>query len=159
MACALFEANFSCQTGRLAPSAIVLMERANVHAGSTEMARSANEIRKLLVDADLRPTRQRVLLATLLFGRGDRHITAELLHSEVLATGTRVSLAPVEGDALVTLEGVAYPLGRGELPADACLGLGNAVAGRARITVHEGAVAVFVHDGEETFGRRSRSAP
>mgnify|MGYP000853827457 CR=1 FL=1 len=68
--------------------------------------------------------------------------------------GTRVSLAPLEGDARVTLEGLAYPLDGGLLPADACLGLGNAVAARARITVHAGVAAVFVHDGEETFGRR-----
>lgn len=73
--------------------------------------------------------------------------------------GTRVSLVPLEGDASVSLEGVAYPLDRGLLPADACLGLGNAVAGRARVTVHAGAVAVFVHDGEETFGRRGRRSP
>ena len=68
--------------------------------------------------------------------------------------GTRVSLAPLEGDARVTLEGFAYPLAGGRLPGDACLGLGNAVTDRGRVTVHEGTVAVFVHDGEETFGRR-----
>lgn len=72
------------------------------------------------------------------------------------APGTRVSLVPLEGDAMVTLKGVAYPLEHGLLPADACLGLGNAVVGRARVTVHTGAVAVFVHDGDETFGRRRR---
>ncbi len=72
------------------------------------------------------------------------------------APGTRVSLAPLEGDARVTLEGLAYPLRGGVLPADACLGLGNTVAGSARVTVHDGVVAVFVHDGEETFGRRRR---
>ncbi|MBN2205659.1 MAG: thiamine diphosphokinase [Thermoleophilia bacterium] len=72
------------------------------------------------------------------------------------AAGARVSLAPLEGDARVTLEGLAYPLREGVLAADACLGLGNAVAGQARITVHDGVVAVFVHDGEETFGRRRR---
>jgi len=68
--------------------------------------------------------------------------------------GTRVSVAPLEGDARVTLEGLVYPLDAGLLPADACLGLGNSVAARARVTVHEGVVAVFVHDGEETFGGR-----
>ncbi|MFN3230808.1 MAG: iron response transcriptional regulator IrrA [Alphaproteobacteria bacterium] len=46
--------------------------------------------------AKLRPTRQRIALAELLFGDGsDRHITAELLHEDVLRTGTRVSLATV----------------------------------------------------------------
>jgi len=34
-------------------------------------------------------------LAHLLFDKGDRHITAEILHSEVMSTGMRVSLATV----------------------------------------------------------------
>ena len=67
--------------------------------------------------------------------------------------GTRVSVVPLEGDARVTLEGLAYRLDRGLLPADACLGLGNEVRGAARITVHEGVVGLFVFDGAETFGR------
>ena len=45
--------------------------------------------------AGLRPTRQRVALANLLFGRGDRHISAEQLHEEVSQTGAKVSLATV----------------------------------------------------------------
>ncbi|MBI4724027.1 MAG: transcriptional repressor [Rhodomicrobium sp.] len=43
----------------------------------------------------LRPTRQRVALAELLFGRGDRHFTAEVLHAEALQNGIPVSLATV----------------------------------------------------------------
>lgn len=50
---------------------------------------------KLLRRAGLRPTRQRVALATLLFGAGDRHVTAEILHEEAVRTGERVSLATV----------------------------------------------------------------
>jgi len=53
------------------------------------------EIRTMLADAGLRPTRQRILLATLLFGKGDRHVTAETLHAEVAAVGEHVSLATV----------------------------------------------------------------
>src|SRR5689334_2400745 len=45
--------------------------------------------------AGLRPTRQRVALATLLFCSGDRHVTAELLHEEAVRAGERVSLATV----------------------------------------------------------------
>src|ERR1700722_3879011 len=45
--------------------------------------------------AGLRPTRQRRLLAKLLFQRGDRHITAELLHQEAKDSGCHVSLATV----------------------------------------------------------------
>jgi Fur family iron response transcriptional regulator len=49
----------------------------------------------LLRRAGLRPTRQRVALALLLFGNGDRHVTAELLHEEAVRAGERVSLATV----------------------------------------------------------------
>ncbi|MCB1527942.1 MAG: transcriptional repressor [Hyphomicrobiaceae bacterium] len=45
--------------------------------------------------AGLRPTRQRLALGELLFGSGDRHITAEVLHAEALAAGEQVSLATV----------------------------------------------------------------
>lgn len=43
----------------------------------------------------LRPTRQRVALAELLFGRGDWHFTAEAVHAEALSHGIPVSLATV----------------------------------------------------------------
>jgi len=49
----------------------------------------------LLERAGLRPTRQRVALATLLFGSGDRHVNAEMLHAEAVRAGVRVSLATV----------------------------------------------------------------
>jgi len=45
--------------------------------------------------AGLRPTRQRVELASLLFCDCDRHVTAESLHDEVTKTGVKVSLATV----------------------------------------------------------------
>jgi len=45
--------------------------------------------------AGLRPTRQRVALARLLFEPGPRHVTAEALHGEALDDGVRVSLATV----------------------------------------------------------------
>ena len=43
----------------------------------------------------LRPTRQRLALAKLLFEEGDRHVTAEQLHSEAQSLNIRVSLATV----------------------------------------------------------------
>ncbi|ARJ66241.1 putative ferric uptake regulation protein, fur family [Magnetospirillum sp. XM-1] len=43
----------------------------------------------------LRPTRQRLALARLLFDGGDRHISAEQLHTEALSSSIRVSLATV----------------------------------------------------------------
>ena len=49
-----------------------------------------------LTDAGLRPTRQRVALATLLVGDGQhRHVTAESLFADVQKMGERVSLATV----------------------------------------------------------------
>jgi Fur family iron response transcriptional regulator len=58
-------------------------------------ALAPNEISKLLRGAGLRPTRQRVALATLLFAAGDRHVTAEALHEEALLRKVPVSLATV----------------------------------------------------------------
>ncbi|WP_028796256.1 MULTISPECIES: iron response transcriptional regulator IrrA [Thalassobaculum] len=45
--------------------------------------------------AGLRPTRQRLSLARLLFDGADRHVTAEQLHSQAERDGVRVSLATV----------------------------------------------------------------
>ncbi|WP_322990571.1 iron response transcriptional regulator IrrA [Hoeflea sp.] len=45
--------------------------------------------------AGLRPTRQRVALADLLFAKGDRHLTAEELHEEASGIGCSCSLATV----------------------------------------------------------------
>ena len=43
----------------------------------------------------LRPTRQRLALAKLLFSGCNRHVTAEQLHNEALSAGVSVSLATV----------------------------------------------------------------
>jgi Fur family transcriptional regulator, iron response regulator len=48
-----------------------------------------------LKEVGLRPTRQRLALARLLFGNGDRHVTAEQLHDEALKNEIRVSLATI----------------------------------------------------------------
>lgn len=48
-----------------------------------------------LTHAGLRPTRQRLALARLLFDGPDRHVTAEQLHGEVGEANLRVSLATV----------------------------------------------------------------
>ena len=53
------------------------------------------DVAELLRGAGLRPTRQRVALARLLFAEGDRHVTAERLHEEALASRVPVSLATV----------------------------------------------------------------
>jgi Fur family iron response transcriptional regulator len=43
----------------------------------------------------LRPTAQRVALSRLLFGNGNRHLTAEMLHEEAMRARIRVSLATI----------------------------------------------------------------
>ncbi|HEV3175658.1 MAG TPA: Fur family transcriptional regulator [Stellaceae bacterium] len=50
---------------------------------------------ELLRAAKLRPTRQRLALARMLFEKGDRHVTAEQLHGEAQAASVKVSLATV----------------------------------------------------------------
>ncbi len=57
--------------------------------------RPYTQIVQRLKAAKLRPTRQRLALAKLLFEEGDRHVTAEQLHADVIAAGIKVSLATV----------------------------------------------------------------
>ena len=54
-----------------------------------------SRVQRDLKISGLRPTRQRLLLASLLFRGGDRHVTAEQLHLEAEAIGVAVSLATV----------------------------------------------------------------
>ncbi len=55
----------------------------------------ASRLRERMRQSGLRPTRQRMHLATLLFSRGDRHVTAEEIHAEALGESMSVSLATV----------------------------------------------------------------
>ena len=57
--------------------------------------RPFSRVLELIRRAELRPTRQRLALARLLFERGDRHVTAEGLHEEALGAKIEVSLATV----------------------------------------------------------------
>lgn len=50
---------------------------------------------QMLRNVGLRPTRQRIDLAALLFARGHRHVSAETLHEEARAARIPVSLATV----------------------------------------------------------------
>lgn len=56
---------------------------------------ASNDMREQLAHAGLRPTRQRIALAGVLFAHGCRHVTAEALHAEAARAGVRVSLATV----------------------------------------------------------------
>jgi Fur family iron response transcriptional regulator len=54
-----------------------------------------SDLRDKLRRVGLRPTRQRVSLGWLLFGKGDRHVTAEMLFEEAMRARVPVSLATV----------------------------------------------------------------
>jgi Fur family transcriptional regulator, iron response regulator len=56
---------------------------------------SSAEIMTMLRTAGLRPTRQRVALGRLMYGDGNRHLSAESLHAEAIAAGIQVSLATI----------------------------------------------------------------
>jgi Fur family transcriptional regulator, iron response regulator len=49
----------------------------------------------MLREAGLRPTRQRLALAQILYSQGDRHVTAEMLHGEATRNNLPASLATV----------------------------------------------------------------
>jgi Fur family transcriptional regulator, iron response regulator len=49
----------------------------------------------LLRRAGLRPTQQRLVLGSLLFANGGRHVTAAMLHAEATSAGMQLSLATV----------------------------------------------------------------
>jgi Fur family transcriptional regulator, iron response regulator len=57
--------------------------------------RGRSQLRAMLRDSGLRPTRQRMALAGILFGHGNRHISAEGLHEEAMTHRVPVSLATV----------------------------------------------------------------
>lgn len=52
-------------------------------------------VRLKLKEAELRPTKQRVALGWLLFGKGDRHLTPEMLFEEAQKAKLPVSLATI----------------------------------------------------------------
>jgi Fur family iron response transcriptional regulator len=54
-----------------------------------------NGVHALLRSAQLRPTRQRELLAQLIFGHGHRHFTANKVYEEAMRTGMSISMATV----------------------------------------------------------------
>ena len=70
------------------------MNNANQSPLPIDQRQSVDICEKLRVSG-LRPTRQRRALGELLFGHGDRHVTAEMLHEEAVRAGQRVSLATV----------------------------------------------------------------
>lgn len=71
---------------------------AKVAAADLHLSRKGcpvSELKDRLRRVGLRPTRQRISLGWLLFAKGDRHITAEMLFEEAMRAKVPVSLATV----------------------------------------------------------------
>jgi Fur family transcriptional regulator, iron response regulator len=66
-----------------------------VQSSAIQSIKHDRSVETQLRQAELRPTRQRVALANLLFAKGDRHLTAEDLHEEARSARIPVSLATV----------------------------------------------------------------
>ncbi len=54
-----------------------------------------HDVKAMLREVGLRPTRQRMALGWILFAKGDRHLTAEMLYEEATKAKVPVSLATV----------------------------------------------------------------
>jgi len=54
-----------------------------------------HDVKAMLREVGLRPTRQRMALGWILFAKGDRHLTAEMLYEEATRVKVPVSLATV----------------------------------------------------------------
>jgi Fur family iron response transcriptional regulator len=54
-----------------------------------------HDVKTMLREVGLRPTRQRMSLGWMLFAKGDRHVTAEMLYEEATRAKVPVSLATV----------------------------------------------------------------
>jgi Fur family iron response transcriptional regulator len=72
-----------------------------MQAGVNTAVRSApsgcprRDVRSMLREVGLRPTRQRLVLGFMLLGKGDRHVTAEMLYEEACKAKLAVSRATV----------------------------------------------------------------
>jgi Fur family iron response transcriptional regulator len=62
---------------------------------SASLRVSEPDLEDRLRRSGLRPTRQRIALADLIFAGGNRHLSAEELHEEALASSVPVSLATI----------------------------------------------------------------
>ncbi len=76
-------------------NAAVYFSKACCYVCDMNKAPPSSTVLQRLRTVGLRPTRQRLALARLLFESGHRHITAEHLHGEAMDAGIKVSLATV----------------------------------------------------------------
>ena len=79
------------------PADLAALDHAQLEAAEADecVACPDTGCKAMLVAAGLRPTRQRVLLSHLLFSKGDRHVTADMLFTEACDAGCPVSQATV----------------------------------------------------------------
>ena len=71
---------------------MVKMENVNTHTKQNERHQTLTD---KLRGVGLRATRQRLDIGSLLFSGKDRHVTAESLHDEAIASGMKISLATI----------------------------------------------------------------
>jgi Fur family transcriptional regulator, iron response regulator len=67
----------------------------NTAVGSSPSSGPCRDVRTMLREIGLRPTRQRMALGWMLFGKGDRHVNAEMLYEEAVKAKVPVSLATI----------------------------------------------------------------
>lgn len=71
------------------------LDQAQAELGCEEFSGDESGCVHRLREAGLRLMRQRVMLGELLFARGDRHVTAEMLFSEAVEANMHLSMATV----------------------------------------------------------------
>src|ERR1700754_1695346 len=80
---------------------MVFSTAAQAAAGQIDLRRDVlngcpwHDVKSMLREVGLRPTRQRMALGWILFAKGDRHLTAEMLYEEATKAKVPVSLATV----------------------------------------------------------------
>ena len=84
------------------PRTLILSSALEPAVAGAEGARRADlngcpwhDLKSMLREVGLRPTRQRMALGWILFAKGDRHLTAEMLYEEATKAKVPVSLATV----------------------------------------------------------------
>jgi Fur family transcriptional regulator, iron response regulator len=78
------------------PISPVLKASTPAKPGRTDMTGCPwHDVKSMLRKVGLRPTRQRMALGWILFGKGDRHLTAEMLYEEAMRAKVPVSLATI----------------------------------------------------------------
>ena len=85
----------------MAETRTTILSTADVPSVPADLRRDAlngcpwHDVKSMLRDVGLRPTRQRMALGWILFAKGDRHLTAEMLYEEATKAKVPVSLATV----------------------------------------------------------------